>query len=195
VNGSDRVTHPTWANHVNSFTAVANSRSLAPRAQLDDESNARCVLRSDLRNLSLTASIILPLDLNRERFGPRHTPYLGQSRQQLYCGGVLLLSRRSLAPRAQLDDESNARCVLRSDLRSLSMTASIILPLDLNRERFGPRHTPYIVLLLYSPLSPLSRSAVVTIVTVKHKSLVTSPQINSLGLVCTSFSVFFMPRL
>ena len=38
--------------------------------------NARCVLRSNELGLNLSASVAVPLDLNREILGPRHTPYL-----------------------------------------------------------------------------------------------------------------------
>jgi hypothetical protein len=67
---------PSGANHVNISSAVGNANGLhAPGIRQVVNSNVRCVLRSNQLCLNRTSSMASLLDLNRNTFGPRHTPY------------------------------------------------------------------------------------------------------------------------
>ena len=71
------VAPPPGAKQVGTLSAVANTNDFfAPGVQRADNSNARCVLRSDQRSVNLASSVTLPLALNGKFFRPRHTPYL-----------------------------------------------------------------------------------------------------------------------
>jgi hypothetical protein len=153
------VAPPPVANHVSTFPAVANPERLrAPHAQRAVNSNARCVLRSDLLSLNFNSSVTFRRDLNRNSLRPRHTPYLwhGSAVPHLsfvapppvanhaHTFAAVANPERLRAPHAQRAANSNARCVLRSDLLSLNFNSSVTFRRDLNRNSLRPRHTPYL---------------------------------------------------
>jgi hypothetical protein len=63
------VAPPPGAKQVNRLRTVANTKDFcAPAVQRDDNSNARCVLRSDQLGMNLAPSIAMPLALSGKFF-------------------------------------------------------------------------------------------------------------------------------
>ena len=69
----------TWGQTRQHHAAVADPKNLPPNAPPAANSNARCVLRSDLLGLSRDPSVTWVFGLNRHFLGPRHTPYAGST--------------------------------------------------------------------------------------------------------------------
>ena len=135
------VAPPPGAKPVDTFAAVANSNDLlAPGMQKVVDPNARCVLRSGQRSLNSAPSITQPLVGNQNSSDRGTHPTLGPNKS---TPSQRWLTKTTCAPDSQPAVNPNARCVLRSDLRSVNSVTSITWKFDLNRKFFGPRHTPY----------------------------------------------------